>query len=123
MSLIYTAAFVGSLIPGSSNADHGPARLRPGMRAPLPHLISYLLCGTGVPYPVFLVGYAFNGLGLSVQDAQVNSITLRLPNAGAKMAFVPVLGWGARWRRSSPWLLRPGRGSIILSRWAGLLRR
>jgi MFS family permease len=54
----------------------------------------------GPPYPLFLIAYIFNGFGLGLQvrlgyadasavsdgqDAQVNSITSRLPNANTKM--------------------------------------
>lgn len=90
MSLIYTTAFVGSIIAGLTNVWITD-RIGFGLACPLgalAHVISYLLCGTGAPYAVFLVGYAFNGFGLSLQDAQVNNITSRLPNAGTKMAFV-----------------------------------
>ncbi|BEI86825.1 hypothetical protein CcaverHIS002_0701710 [Cutaneotrichosporon cavernicola] len=90
MSLIYTTAFVGSIIAGLSNVwitDRIGFGLACVLGA-LAYVISYLLCGTGAPYAVFLVGYAFNGFGLSLLDAQVNNITSRLPNAGTKMAFV-----------------------------------
>ncbi|CAK9782537.1 unnamed protein product [Cutaneotrichosporon oleaginosum] len=90
MSLIYTTAFVGSIAAGLANVWITD-RIGFGLACPLgalAHVVSYLLCGTGAPYAVFLVGYAFNGFGLSLQDAQVNNIASRLPNAGTKMAFV-----------------------------------
>lgn len=90
MSLIYSTAFAGSIIAGLLNVWITD-RIGFGLACALgaaAHVISYLLCGTGAPYAVFLVAYAFNGFGLSLQDAQVNNITSRLPNAGTKMAFV-----------------------------------
>lgn len=90
VSLIYSTAFAGSIIAGLLNVWITD-RIGFGLACPLgatSHAISYLLCGTGAPYAVFLVGYAFNGFGLSLQDAQVNNLTSRLPNAGTKMAFV-----------------------------------
>jgi fucose permease len=90
MSLIYTTAFAGSIIAGLANVWITD-RIGFGLACPLgalAHVISYMMCGTGGPYAVFLIGYAFNGFGLSLQDAQVNNITSRLPSAGTKMAFV-----------------------------------
>lgn len=82
--------FVGSLIAGLSNV-YLTDRLGFGLVTPLGALatvLCYLLAGTGGPYPLFLVGYVFNGFGLGIQDAQVNNVVSRLPGAASKMSIV-----------------------------------
>lgn len=66
-------------------------RLGFGIVTPLGALssaICFLLAGTGAPFGVFLVAFFFNGFGLSIQDAQVNNLTTRLPNPAVLMSFV-----------------------------------
>lgn len=90
MSLIYLTAFAGSLIAAFLNVwitDRLGVSITCILGA-TSHAISYLLCGTGAPYAVFLVAYGFNGFGLSLQDAQVNNLASRLPRAGVTMSLV-----------------------------------
>lgn len=43
---------------------------------------------TGANYAVWLVAFIFTGFGLGLQDAQVNNLTSRLPNASNTMQLV-----------------------------------
>ena len=59
-----------------------------GIAAPFGTLmqgVAYIIMGTGGPYPLFVIAYLFNGFGLGLQDAQVNSMLSRLDNANTKM--------------------------------------
>lgn len=90
MSLLFIMMFVGSLIAGLTNVWLTD-RLGFGLVTPLGAMgtvICYLFAGTGGPYPLFLIGYVFNGFGLGLQDAQVNNVVSRLPGAGSKMSIV-----------------------------------
>lgn len=50
----------------------------------------------GGPYPLFLIAYLFIGCGLGWQDAQVNSMASRMPNATTVMFLAhAVYGLGA----------------------------
>lgn len=59
-------------------------------------MFAYCLMCWGPPFPLFLIAYLFNGFGLGLQDAQVNSMTARLPNANTKMFLLHAFyGFGA----------------------------
>lgn len=50
----------------------------------------------GGPFPLFVVAFAINGLGLGLQDAQANTVLARLPNADIKLSVAhAVYGLGA----------------------------
>lgn len=90
VSLIYTTNFAGCMIGAVLNIWLTD-RLGFGLVTPLAALsqaIAFLLAGTGAPFGVFLVAFLFNGFGLSIQDAQVNNLTTRLPNPAVLMSFV-----------------------------------
>ncbi|GMK53546.1 hypothetical protein CspeluHIS016_0101320 [Cutaneotrichosporon spelunceum] len=90
MSILFIMVFIGSLISGLTNVWLTD-RIGFGLVTPLAALstaIAYLIAGTGAPYPVFLLGYIFNGFGMGIQDAQVNNLVTRLPNADTKMSIV-----------------------------------
>lgn len=90
VSLIYTTSFAGSMFGALINMWITD-RIGFGLVTPLGALstvICFLLAGTGAPFGVFLVAFFFNGFGLSIQDAQVNNLTTRLPNPAVLMSFV-----------------------------------
>ncbi|BEI90929.1 uncharacterized protein CcaverHIS019_0309990 [Cutaneotrichosporon cavernicola] len=90
MSILFIMVFVGSLIAGLTNVWITD-RIGFGLVTPLAAVstgVAYLIAGTGAPYPVFLIGYIFNGFGMGIQDAQVNNLVTRLPNADTKMSIV-----------------------------------
>lgn len=90
MSLLFIMMFVGSLISGLTNVWLTD-RIGFGLVTPLAAFataVAYLIAGTGPPYPLFLIGYIFNGFGMGIQDAQVNNLVTRLPNADMKMSIV-----------------------------------
>jgi len=58
--------------------------------------LGFVLMCFGGPYPLFVFAYYLNGFGLGLQDAQVNALTSRLPNAATKMFLMhAVYGLGA----------------------------
>jgi fucose permease len=58
--------------------------------------IAYCLMCFGGPYPLFVIAFAINGLGLGLQDAQANTVLARLPNADIKVSLAhAVYGLGA----------------------------
>ncbi|CAK9780575.1 MFS general substrate transporter [Cutaneotrichosporon oleaginosum] len=90
MSILFIMMFVGTLISGLVNVWLTD-RIGFGLVTPLAALataVAYLIAGCGPPYPVFLIGYIFNGFGMGIQDAQVNNLVTRLPNADTKMSVV-----------------------------------
>jgi MFS family permease len=90
VSLIYATSFAGSLIAGLFNVWITD-RIGFGLATPLGAIftmVSYMLMGTGAHYALFLVAFALTGFGMSLQDAQVNNLCSRLPDAGNKMMFV-----------------------------------
>ncbi len=69
MSILFIMMFVGSLISGLTNVWLTD-RLGFGLVTPLAALataVAYLIAGFGPPYPVFLIGYIFNGFGMGIQ--------------------------------------------------------
>ncbi|ODO03159.1 hypothetical protein I350_06004 [Cryptococcus amylolentus CBS 6273] len=90
--------FVGFMTSGLTNVFLTD-RLGFGNAAPLGASmqgLAYILMCWGSPYPLFLIAYIFNGFGLGLQDAQVNSLTARLPNAPTKMFLMHAFyGFGA----------------------------
>ncbi|ODN96385.1 hypothetical protein L198_04099 [Cryptococcus wingfieldii CBS 7118] len=98
ISIIWILNFVGFMTSGLTNVFLTD-RLGFGIAAPLGASmqgLAYILMCWGSPYPLFLIAYIFNGFGLGLQDAQVNSLTARLPNAPTKMFLMHALyGFGA----------------------------
>lgn len=90
VSLIYTTSFAGSMCGALLNMWLTD-RIGFGLVTPIGALstaLCFLLAGTGAPFGVFLAAFFFNGFGLSIQDAQVNNLTTRLPNPAVLMSFV-----------------------------------
>ncbi|ODN75425.1 hypothetical protein L202_06576 [Cryptococcus amylolentus CBS 6039] len=98
ISIIWIMNFVGFMTSGLTNVFLTD-RLGFGNAAPLGASmqgLAYILMCWGSPYPLFLIAYIFNGFGLGLQDAQVNSLTARLPNAPTKMFLMHAFyGFGA----------------------------
>ncbi|KAG7092620.1 hypothetical protein E1B28_008963 [Marasmius oreades] len=59
--------------------------------------IAYALQSANVPFPVFVLAYTINGVGLSIQDAQANGFVAALKeNTETKMGFLhAAYGFGA----------------------------
>ncbi|OXG26170.1 hypothetical protein C367_02932 [Cryptococcus neoformans Ze90-1] len=98
ISVIWIMNFVGFMIAGLTNVFITD-RFGFGIAAPFGaslQAVAYALICWGCPYPLFLIAYIFNGFGLGLQDAQVNSLTSRLPNASTKMFLMHAwYGFGA----------------------------
>lgn len=59
-------------------------------------IAAYSILSASPPFPLFLIAYVPNGLGMGLQDALVNSIITRLPGATHKMALAHAMyGFGA----------------------------
>ncbi|GJJ15714.1 hypothetical protein Clacol_009992 [Clathrus columnatus] len=59
-------------------------------------IIGYTLMIPKPPYPVFVIGFAINGFGLALQDAQANSFVTTMHGSNAKMNFLHgIYGCGA----------------------------
>ncbi|KIR36392.1 hypothetical protein I310_00521 [Cryptococcus deuterogattii CA1014] len=98
VSVIWIMNFVGFMIAGLTNVLITD-RFGFGIAAPFGssmQAVAYALICWGCPYPLFLIAYIFNGFGLGLQDAQVNSLTSRLPNSSTKMFLMHAwYGFGA----------------------------
>ncbi|XAO21781.1 hypothetical protein I312_100537 [Cryptococcus bacillisporus CA1280] len=98
ISVIWIMNFVGFMIAGLTNVLITD-RFGFGIAAPFGssmQAVAYALICWGCPYPLFLIAYIFNGFGLGLQDAQVNSLTSRLPNSSTKMFLMHAwYGFGA----------------------------
>ncbi|ORY26856.1 major facilitator superfamily domain-containing protein [Naematelia encephala] len=98
ISIIWVFNFLGFMSSGLTNVWLTD-RLGFGVVAPLGaafQALGYVWLCWGAPYPVFVLGYVFVGYGLGLQDAQVNSLTSRLPGASTKMFLMhAVYGLGA----------------------------
>ncbi|RDB30820.1 Bypass of stop codon protein 6 [Hypsizygus marmoreus] len=52
-------------------------------------IVAYALQGPAPPFPVFIIAYAINGVGIALQDAQANGFVASIKdNAEAKMGFL-----------------------------------
>ncbi|KAF9455361.1 major facilitator superfamily domain-containing protein, partial [Collybia nuda] len=52
-------------------------------------IVAYTLQAPALPFPVFVIAYAINGVGIALQDAQANGFVASLKdNAEAKMGFL-----------------------------------
>lgn len=59
-------------------------------------MVAYALMCWGGPYPLFCVAFVLVGVGLGLQDAQVNSMLTRMPNANTLMFLMHAMyGLGA----------------------------
>ncbi|CAD6571058.1 MAG: hypothetical protein TREMPRED_000149 [Tremellales sp. Tagirdzhanova-0007] len=93
LSLIWMTNFFGGLIAGFTNVfitdrfGFGWTFKAAPMGALL-QSISYGLLALGWPFGVFLGAFGLNGFGLTMQDAQVNNITSRLPTASSSVFHV-----------------------------------
>ncbi|KAI9634043.1 major facilitator superfamily domain-containing protein [Dioszegia hungarica] len=83
VSLIWIAITIGVIIAAVSNI-HLADWIGFGLLTPLGALVQstgYVLMCWGGPYPLFVIAYVFVGLGMGWQDAQVNSLSTRMPHA------------------------------------------
>ncbi|WVQ76819.1 hypothetical protein IAR50_006493 [Cryptococcus sp. DSM 104548] len=98
ISVIWIMNFVGFMTSGLTNVfltDRLGFGIAASLGASMQGLAYVLMCW-GSPYPLFLIAYIINGFGLGLQDAQVNSLTSRLPNAPTKMFLMHAwYGFGA----------------------------
>ncbi|WVQ84076.1 hypothetical protein IAT38_006221 [Cryptococcus sp. DSM 104549] len=98
IAIIWLTNFVGFMTAGITNV-YITDRVGFGIAAPLGafmQAVGYVFMCWGSPYPLFLIAYIFNGFGLGIQDAQVNSLTSRLPSATTKMFLMHAwYGFGA----------------------------
>jgi len=59
-------------------------------------VIAFAIQSARPPFPVFLLTYIPNGLGLGLQDANANAFVTHLPGASQKMALIHAMyGFGA----------------------------
>ncbi|KAK8846779.1 hypothetical protein IAR55_005867 [Kwoniella newhampshirensis] len=98
IATIWIASTVGFVASGVANV-YISDRFGFGITAPFGALmggIAYVLMCWGPPFPLFVIAFIPNGFGLGLQDAQVNSLTTRLPNAITKMFLMHAMyGFGA----------------------------
>ncbi|WWC87139.1 uncharacterized protein L201_002025 [Kwoniella dendrophila CBS 6074] len=98
ISTIWLANFVGFMTSGITNVFISDA-FGFGIAAPLGasmQALAYILISWGCPFPLFVIAYVFNGFGLGLQDAQVNSLVTRLENSSTKMFLMHAMyGFGA----------------------------
>ncbi|EIW78485.1 MFS general substrate transporter [Coniophora puteana RWD-64-598 SS2] len=50
--------------------------------------VGYAIESAALPFPAFVLGYAINGVGMALQDAQANGYVSNLPNSSTKMSFL-----------------------------------
>ncbi|WVW78707.1 hypothetical protein I302_100667 [Kwoniella bestiolae CBS 10118] len=98
ISTIWLANFAGFMTSGITNVFITDA-FGFGIAAPLGAAmqgVAYILICWGCPFPLFVIAYIFNGFGLGLQDAQVNSLVTRLENSSTKMFLMHAMyGFGA----------------------------
>ncbi|WVF70033.1 hypothetical protein IAT40_004820 [Kwoniella sp. CBS 6097] len=98
ISTIWLANFAGFMTSGVANVFISDA-FGFGIAAPFGaamQALAYCLICWGAPYPLFVIAYVFNGFGLGLQDAQVNSLVTRLENNTTKMFLMHAMyGFGA----------------------------
>nr|XP_018265730.1 uncharacterized protein I303_02102 [Kwoniella dejecticola CBS 10117]OBR87888.1 hypothetical protein I303_02102 [Kwoniella dejecticola CBS 10117] len=98
VSTIWLANFVGFMTSGITNVYISDA-FGFGIAAPFGAAmqgVAYVLICWGCPFPLFVIAYVFNGFGLGLQDAQVNSLVTRLENSSTKMFLMHAMyGFGA----------------------------
>ncbi|WRT64998.1 uncharacterized protein IL334_001939 [Kwoniella shivajii] len=98
ISTIWLANFAGFMTSGITNVFISDA-FGFGIAAPFGAAmqgLAYILICWGCPFPLFVVAYVFNGFGLGLQDAQVNSLVTRLENSSTKMFLMHAMyGFGA----------------------------
>ncbi|WVR04454.1 hypothetical protein IAU60_001457 [Kwoniella sp. DSM 27419] len=98
IATIWLANFAGFMVAGVTNV-HISDHFGFGIAAPFGasmQALAYCLLLWGPPFPLFVIAYVFNGFGLGLQDAQVNSLVSRLPNNETKMFLMHAMyGFGA----------------------------
>lgn len=98
ISIIWLFNSVGFMAAGISNvwlSDHFGFGIIAPFGAAL-QVVAYALICWGGPYPLFVFAFVLIGWGLGLQDAQVNSLVARLPNANTKMFLMHAMyGVGA----------------------------
>ncbi|WWD22161.1 hypothetical protein CI109_106650 [Kwoniella shandongensis] len=98
IATIWIASCVGFIASGVANV-YISDRFGFGITAPFGAFmggVAYVLMCWGPPFPLFVIAFIPNGFGLGLQDAQVNSLTTRLPNAITKMFLMHAMyGFGA----------------------------
>ncbi|WVQ81603.1 hypothetical protein IAT38_003727 [Cryptococcus sp. DSM 104549] len=98
ISILWVTNFIGFLIAGLSNvwiSDHFGFGIAAPFGATVQAIAYSLMCWGG-PFPLFLIAFILNGFGVGLQDAQVNSLTSRLPGAATKMFLMHAFyGFGA----------------------------
>ncbi|KAK6903976.1 hypothetical protein I203_107487 [Kwoniella mangroviensis CBS 8507] len=98
ISTIWLANFAGFMTSGITNVFISDA-FGFGIAAPFGAALqglAYILICWGSPFPLFVIAYIFNGFGLGLQDAQVNSLVTRLENSSTKMFLMHAMyGFGA----------------------------
>ncbi|KAG9313550.1 MFS general substrate transporter [Chiua virens] len=91
VSLIFVFACIGFLTGAFSNVvlndRYGFGKVI--VLGSVLQMIGYCIEGAALPFPAFVLGYAINGIGLALQDAQANGFVASLKdNAEAKMGFL-----------------------------------
>lgn len=98
ISIIWVFNMLGFLLAGLTNVFLTD-RLGFGIVAPLGSMcqvLGYIFMCWGPPYPLFCFAFVCNGYGLGLQDAQVNTMVSRLPNASNLLFLMhAVYGLGA----------------------------
>ncbi|WVW78708.1 hypothetical protein I302_100668 [Kwoniella bestiolae CBS 10118] len=98
VSTIWLANFAGFMIAGLSNVYISDT-FGFGIAAPFGAVmqgLAYTLICWGSPFPLFVIAYIFNGFGLGLQNAQVNSLVTRLKGSPTKMFLMHAMyGVGA----------------------------
>nr|XP_019008732.1 uncharacterized protein I206_06414 [Kwoniella pini CBS 10737]OCF47513.1 hypothetical protein I206_06414 [Kwoniella pini CBS 10737] len=98
LSTIWLANFAGFMTSGLTNVYISDS-FGFGIAAPFGASmqgLAYILICWGCPFPLFVIAYVFNGFGLGLQDAQVNSLVTRLEDSSTKMFLMHAMyGFGA----------------------------
>ncbi|KAF9265534.1 MFS general substrate transporter [Marasmius fiardii PR-910] len=101
VSVIFILACVGCIAGACLNVPlsdkYGFGKMLAFGKSSILQTIGYALQSANVPFPVFVIAYTINGVGLSIQDAQANGFVAALKkNAETKMGLLhAVYGVGA----------------------------
>ncbi|KAH7923445.1 MFS general substrate transporter [Leucogyrophana mollusca] len=97
VSLVFVFACIGFLSGAFANLVLNPKfGFGKNLVGSICQVIAYCIEAAAPPFPAFVLGYAINGFGMALQDAQANGFVASLKdNAEAKMGLLHAVGAGA----------------------------